>query len=414
MGSICSYQVDKQSLASEEIGIQVDHKPESYTEQKAQSITVEPSIQVDKLVKPTEQKWEIGVEVEDTKPEKLDQASPSEQKLAQEVQPVIRTGQTFSELLESSSEKPSEFFPLSEISNLPQSKLPENSHQKENRPSGRTFHAKPVRVGKAKPAQKTSPKKVSKERVPVGKHYESGSSSPTYTEDKSYNPFEYNTFRREESSESPYKKRNVHNCIRMKSLQPPFRTYKGEESSSPEPRKSSNTLKAFKNYGSKASSSSGGLEARQNLSEEKEPEKPVYKGSIEYSELSQKYDDKFITCTKQQASKFLDLVAYHLEVPQIPNSDKEKYFQKAKVANEVSITKLSTLLGEMLRSSTYYIEQLRDVNTNIHKVVDKKQLKDNEVLKILLSSKISAEDNKVDKDKAIFALTRSMKYVLLK
>lgn len=128
------------------------------------------------------------------------------------------------------------------------------------------------------------------------------------------------------------------------------------------------------------------------------------------SDVSDTNNDDEIGALYSEASKFIDIVLTSFGLN--PAGDSEK---QAKIGSgKVSTKKIEKFLADVLPVRTYSTSNLHKITSLMHQAFGKVPLKPKESYNILLSSKIMPDVETVNKDEAVFAVSRSFKYIILR
>uniref|UniRef100_A0A7S3MSH3 Uncharacterized protein n=1 Tax=Fabrea salina TaxID=342563 RepID=A0A7S3MSH3_9CILI len=124
-----------------------------------------------------------------------------------------------------------------------------------------------------------------------------------------------------------------------------------------------------------------------------------------FSELMQEKGLKL-----EATSQLVDLVCECLEVPGVPQELKQKKFDEMHVSNTVSVTQFQEILNWVLRRSNY---DLKGVKHFCQRLAQDFEVEEPDLVsRMLRTAEINPEEEKVDKQRVIFAFSQGVKYLI--
>ena len=129
------------------------------------------------------------------------------------------------------------------------------------------------------------------------------------------------------------------------------------------------------------------------------------------SDVADAETDQKTLATFDQGCKFVDLVLNTLELPAIEDIEKSSHLGGS---GDVNTQDLERALKTILPNKQYQISHLHKISMGMHAIFGKLPLKPKEAFNILLTSKIMPDSELVGKDEAVFAVSRSFKYIILR
>ena len=139
-------------------------------------------------------------------------------------------------------------------------------------------------------------------------------------------------------------------------------------------------------------------------------ENPLYKGSKSINKLLENSRENSF-CKTEDLIKLVDLVAESFNIPPLPTSSIDQFFNELKIKDQVSASDLKIILGSLLQETTYSLKDSINLLRRLHEALNKPELEDQDVNSILEPYRTGTA---LKKNKCIELIAKAVEFVTAK